>query len=306
MTLQAAADELYGLPPEQFTAARDDFAARLRKAGERELSAAVRELRRPSVSAWLVNLLVRRRADRLDQLLEVGEGLRSAMASGAGDELRRLGDDRRTTIASLTRDAEAISGRRAGAAVLDEVRATLEAATADPTAATAVRSGRLVRALSYAGFGELPDLNGAVGLAPRPAPARRSSKEGVATPVEDAAVRGTKSGSRPTRPAKEAIRGAEAAAYEAAGKADDAQRSYESRLAEHAQSVDAVADAEGALEELRRQIDAATAALQTARQAERPAAAAAEAARRSARQAHAAAAAARSRLSEARDQSGER
>jgi len=289
MTLQAAADELYGLAPEQFTAARDDFAKRLRSAGERDLANAVRELRRPSVSAWLVNLLVRRRTDRLEELLDVGEGLRSAMASGAGDELRRLGDDRRTSIATLTVDAEAISGRRVGAAVLDEVRATLEAATADPTAATAVCSGRLVRALSYAGFGELPDLAGAVGLA-GPAPSARLERR---VEVPPAAV-------RTPRVAKATIEKTEQAAYDAAGRADDTQRSYEQRLADHAQAVQAVEDARTSLEALRQQLTAATAALEARRDAERSAGAAADAARNGAREAHAAAAAARLRLSKAR------
>ena len=289
MALQAAADELYGLPPEQFTAARDDFAKRLRQAGERDLASAVRDLRRPSMSAWLVNVLVRHRAEPLDELLEIGELLRSAMASGAGLDVRRLTEDRRGAVAALASVAEVLAGRSIAAGVLDEVRATLEAATADPTAATAVCSGRLVRALSYAGFGELPDLAGAVGLA-GPAPSARLERKAEVPP---AAV-------RTPRVAKATIEKTEQAAYDAAGRADDAQRSYEQRLADHAQAVQAVEDARTSLEALRQQLTAATAALGATRDAERSAVAATEAARRAASQAHAAAAAARQRLSKAR------
>lgn len=291
MALQAAADELYGLPPEQFTAARDDFTRRLRQAGERDLASAVHDLRRPSTSAWLVNVLVRHRAEPLDELLEIGELLRSAMASGAGLEVRRLTADRRGAVAALAGEAEVLAGRPIPAGVLDEVRATLEAATADPTAATAVCSGRLVRALSYAGFGELPDLAGAVGLAGRPASSARRERKAEVPP---ATVRTT------PRDTKASIEETEQAAYDAGGRADDAQRSYEQHLADQAQAVQAVADARTSLEALRQQMTAATAALAASRNAERSAVAATEAARHAARQAHAAAAAARRRLSKAR------
>lgn len=284
MTLQAAADELYGLPPEQFTAARDDFAARLRKAGERELAVAVRELRRPSVPAWLVNLLVRHRAAGLDRLLETGDQLRSAMASGAGDDVRRLSNDRRSAVGALVTGIEELADRPVTPAVLDDVVATLEAATADHTAATAVRSGRLVRALHYAGFGELPDLSGAVGLAPAaPSKPRRATPSPAATKAS-AAER----------------RSAERAAQEAAGAADDAQRAYELRAAQQAQARAGVESAEGAVSEAAARLENAQAELATARHREKAAESEAAAAHRSARAAHAAAEVARRHLADVR------
>ncbi len=274
MALQAAADELYGLPPEQFTAARDDFANRLRQAGERELATAVRDLRRPSVSAWLVNLLVRRRGPDLDDLVDIGDRIRSAMTSGAGDAVRTLTEERRSAIESLVAAVEAMAGRPVTPAVAEEVRLTLEAATADLTAATAVRSGRLVRPLRYAGFGELPDLAGAVGLAPaRAAPAPRPA------------------GRRPKDPAGRATARDEAAraAHHAAGAADDAQRAYEQRLTEQ---VDAEARVVAATEAAQ----AAADQLAAAHEAEKSATEATTTAREAARAAHAAADAARRRL----------
>jgi hypothetical protein len=283
MALQAAADELYGLPPEQFAAARDGFANRLRQAGERELATAVRNLRRPSVSAWLVNVLVRRRGTDLDDLVDIGDHLRSAMARGAGDAVRSLTEDRRTAIARLVADVEAMAGRPVTPGVSEEVRLTLEAATADPTAATAVRSGRLVRPLRYAGFGELPDLAGAVGLSPaRPAPAAHRAGQ---RPKDSAAARAA------------ARQEAERAAHEAAGAADDAQRAYEQRVAEHA-------DAEATASTASETADAAAKQLAAARQAEKSAAAATTQARKAARAAHAAADAARRRLAGLRTEPG--
>jgi len=283
MALQAAADELYGLPPDQFTAARDDFVGRLRKAGERELAAAVRDLRRPSVSAWLVNLLVRRRGPDLDELVDIGDRLRRAMANRAGADVRRLTEDRRAAIASLVADGEAMAGRPVAPDVSEEVRLTLEAATADLTAATAVRSGRLVRPLRYAGFGELPDLAGAVGLVPaRPAPAANRAGQ---RPKDSAAARAA------------AREEAERAAHEAAGAADDAQRAYEQRVAEHA-------DAEATAATASETADTAAKQLAAARKAEKSAAAATTQAREAARAAHAAADAARRRLAGLRTEPG--
>ena len=53
-------DRLYGLPLEEFTRARDDFARELRKAGEPEMAAEVKALAKPSLSTWTVNQLARR------------------------------------------------------------------------------------------------------------------------------------------------------------------------------------------------------------------------------------------------------
>ncbi len=289
MALQAAADELYGLPPEQFTAARDDFANRLRQAGERELATAVRDLRRPSVSAWLVNLLVRRRGPDLDDLVDIGDRIRSAMTSGAGDAVRTLTEERRSAIESLVAAVEAMAGRPVTPAVAEEVRLTLEAATADLTAATAVRSGRLVRPLRYAGFGELPDLAGAVGLAPaRAAPAPRPAGRRPKDPAGRATARDEAARDEAAR--DEAARDEAArAAHHAAGAADDAQRAYEQRLTEQ---VDAEARVVAATEAAQ----AAADQLAAAHEAEKSATEATTTAREAARAAHAAADAARRRL----------
>jgi hypothetical protein len=57
--LESTLDELYALRPQEFTAARDARAAEARRAGDRELADRIRALRRPTLSAWAGNLLVR-------------------------------------------------------------------------------------------------------------------------------------------------------------------------------------------------------------------------------------------------------
>ncbi|MCW2667516.1 MAG: hypothetical protein JWN57_2478, partial [Frankiales bacterium] len=64
-------EDLYALPPEEFTAARDAAARQARADGDRAGAAALKALRKPTAPAHLVNLLVRAEPDLVDQLLEL-------------------------------------------------------------------------------------------------------------------------------------------------------------------------------------------------------------------------------------------
>ena len=165
------ADELYALTPVQFTAARDERARQVRAAGQRDEAAAIKKLPRPTASAWLVNQLGRAAPDRMARLYELGTELEEAQRTLAGDRLRELSVQRRQVINDLLPAASDLAGQAgqpASAAVLGEVRATLEAALADAGARAAVRSGRLTKSLAYAGLGEV-DLTAAMAV---PAAAR--------------------------------------------------------------------------------------------------------------------------------------
>jgi len=153
----ATADHLYGLLPEAFTAARDERVRTLRREGSLARAVAVKDLRRPSVAAWLVNALVRHRAEEVDQLLLVGRSLREAHDTLDPDQLRELDRQRQAVLSAMCRQARDLAGelgRPVSDPVLAEVEETLRAALADPGAASAVRSGRLTAALKYAGLGD--------------------------------------------------------------------------------------------------------------------------------------------------------
>ncbi len=188
MDLDAVADELFGLPPADFVAARDERAATARRAGERELAAAIKELRRPRVGAWLANLLVRERPDEVSELLAVGTELRQAQAHLAHEDLRRLSKERRRVVASLAADALELArdrGQSVSDAAARELEATLEAAMLDAGAAGQLEAGRLTVALGYAGLG----WAGADGPLPAEAAVATggaTAEAGVAT--EDAAL----------------------------------------------------------------------------------------------------------------------
>jgi hypothetical protein len=153
--LLSVADELYGLTPGDFTPARD---AKARELKGSDLAATVRKLKKPSVAAWVVNQLVRHETEQVDQVLAMGEALRSAQAGLKGEELRALTRQRRQLTAAVTTRARSVAaelGVKVTQAVADQVEATLTAAMVDEECARAVRSGLLVAALASTGVDEV-------------------------------------------------------------------------------------------------------------------------------------------------------
>ncbi|HEY8472811.1 MAG TPA: hypothetical protein VIL37_09280 [Natronosporangium sp.] len=178
-TTAEIADRLYALPPRDFVAERDAAVAKAREAGDSVTAAAVAKLRRPTVAAWLVNLLALRRPELVAELAELASALRAAQENLDGEQLRELTAQRRATVSALVAMArslalEADPEASDGKLPLAEVERTLNAALADREVAESVKSGRLIRAVGYEGFGELPRarlrvVEGGTGEAPAPA-----------------------------------------------------------------------------------------------------------------------------------------
>jgi hypothetical protein len=152
--LEAAATELYGLPPGEFTARRTKLAGQARAEGDAEAAKAIAALRRPTVSAWLVNQLVRGAGEAdVDALEQLGIDLREAQAQLDGARMKQLTQQRQRVVAALVKRAGALQS--VSSAVERELEETFGAAVADEQAASAVFSGQLTRALVYSGFGEV-------------------------------------------------------------------------------------------------------------------------------------------------------
>ena len=139
------ADELYGLPDDEFTAARDALAKRLRGEKRREDADSVKGLRKPSVAAGAINRAVREHG--ADDLLAAGEALRSAheaLLEGSGDAatVREATERERAVVREFARLA---LGDGASAATEEKVRSTLHAATVDEDVRALLEAGRLER-----------------------------------------------------------------------------------------------------------------------------------------------------------------
>lgn len=256
--LLAEADALYALAPDRFTPARDERVAALRGDAP-DLAAAVRSLRKPVLAAWVVDLLVRREAAQVEQVVEVGEALRRAAEGMDAVELRALTAQRRRLTAALTTRARALAreeGHRTTEAVAEQVEATLTAAMLDPGAAAAVRSGLLVQPLRATGV-DAVDAAGAVAV---PAALGFAATPREAAPVprpELRVVPDPEAGEKARRSAEEALaeaRGAETAARHGHEEATAAVQRLEARSLQLGAEVDELrrrlAEAEERLEQL--------------------------------------------------------
>jgi hypothetical protein len=174
--LLSIAEELYALTPGEFTGTRNEWAKQAKADGDKELAARVTELRKPSMAAWVVNMLVRHQADEMAQVLDVGASLRQAQENLDGDALRELTRQRRQLTTAVTHEGRVLAGdlgQKVTQAVADQVESTLHAAMVDEQAAAALRSGMLVSALTATGVGSLDVVEAvavpsAIGLAARP------------------------------------------------------------------------------------------------------------------------------------------
>ena len=226
MDLDAVATELYGLAPADFTNARDARASEAKRGGDRELARAIGKFKRPIVSAWLANVLVRERGDQVQSMLDLGAALGQAQAQLAKDELRKLQRERRRAIAALLDNAAGLARERGegiSSAVARDLKATLEAASLDPEAATALKAGLLTTGLRYAGLGwsgttDDPSLSVDT-LGPTTTVSRREKSDPVLPPVDQALRLAT----------AEALREAEAHLAEARREADDGTRHVEEK-----------------------------------------------------------------------------
>lgn len=156
------ASELYAQTLDAFTAARNERAKSL---DDKELARDVRALRKPSASAWVLNMMTVHRGDQLREALTLGAAMREAQEQLDRSELKKLGAQRQHLISALVKDGAALAGELGhppSPATALEVEQTLKAAMADAGAAAAVSTGRLVRALEASGW-EAVDLSGAVG-----------------------------------------------------------------------------------------------------------------------------------------------
>jgi hypothetical protein len=156
VSFESVSAELYGLTPNDFTSARNTRVSDARKSGDAALADSLKKLHKPTVGAWLTNMLVRERSDELERLITLGTELRKRGNRADGELIRTVSKRKQTAIATLLSEARTIArdrGQPVSEAAARELESTLDAAFADPDAAESVRAGRLSAALHYSGLG---------------------------------------------------------------------------------------------------------------------------------------------------------
>jgi hypothetical protein len=270
------ADELYGLPDAEFTAARDALAKRLRGERRRDEADEVKALRRPSVAAGAINRAVREHG--ADDLLAAGEALRDAhdaLLSGDGDaaSVREATAAEREAVRDFARLA---LGEDATASTEQKVRATLHAASVDDEVRERFAAGRLERD-AEAGADPMALLAG-------------GSSTTKPTPSAAAKPRGGKPGgsgsTRPKRSATTKPGGSDSKSGPSAAERRRAQAADRAREAAD-RALTAQAEAETASERARATLEEAEGAAQKARAVVEDLEAHERAARRAAKEAEA-------------------
>jgi predicted ribosome quality control (RQC) complex YloA/Tae2 family protein len=240
-------DELFALPLDEFTAARNALAKQLKQDGDAAAAEQVQALPKPSVAAWTVNQLARREPDGVRSLLNVAARLRSAQERSlqgerTADELRAAQAEEREVIRALTRSAESVlrdAGRPASGTTLERVASLLRAAAVNEPGRSALREGRLGSEIAVSGFDAFSDIK---------LPAKRGRS--AARAGDDLAER-----RRQKREAEQRRKRLEKQVRELTARAEAAER-------DAARARKQAEDAEAAAERLRREADAAAAELE--------------------------------------------
>lgn len=273
-TPRQVAEDLYAVPLGDFVRRRNELAKQARSAN-REAADAIAALPKPSTAAWAVNILARRYADELGELLDLGRQLRAAQEDLAGDVLRQLTAQSGAAVRRLTKQARAAAaelGTPLSDSVVRQFEQTLRAAMADADAAEAVRAGVPAKPLAPSGFGDV-DTEAAIAVASADDEVDRRSSRGrqAAKPASE------RKHEQARRSAESALNELERAEHDVAGREEE----VEAVATEHAvvrdvaeQLRDELANAEqreaelgSRLRDARRQRDAAAGRMRSARRA---------------------------------------
>src|ERR1051326_1973726 len=116
--VDAVADVLYALSPDEFSPTRDEYIRQAREQRNQPLARELGKLRKPTQSAWLINQLWREQREVIEQLFELASELNRAQAEAAGPALRELTQQRRHLENALLQQAIGLA-RQKGVHVSD-------------------------------------------------------------------------------------------------------------------------------------------------------------------------------------------
>ena len=172
--LERSIDALYQTPLDQFTAKRNELAASLKKAGDRDNADRVKALTKPGVAAWAVNQAWWRDQDAVRALLDAGADLRRAhlaFANGKATDIRAAVEARQQAVdAVIDRALDALGGPGKVAADLRHRIAVTVEALASSGWPDGLSQGRLTADLQASGFEALSALAGIPSSSPPPPP----------------------------------------------------------------------------------------------------------------------------------------
>ncbi|MFE2985135.1 hypothetical protein [Streptomyces sp. NPDC059262] len=225
MDADDVAEDLYRLPPVQFTAARNAQVVEAKRAGDAAAARRIAAFHKPTLAAWVSNLLARQK-EEAGQLLELAEALREAHRTLDPEQFRTLSHQQHAVIAGLARQAGGLArqaGQPVSPSVLHEVEQTLRAVLADPEVAEQWATGRLTKVPAVST--DFP------GTSPLAQVSKKDAEPEEPTPANEKAPDAAEEKRRARL--KDAMKAATEAAAEASRRDDDVRRAEE----EHEQAT---------------------------------------------------------------------
>jgi hypothetical protein len=162
--LEDDVDALFKLPLVEFTAARNDLAARLKREGRADDSNLVKKLAKPPISAWAVNQLHWNHREAFERLLSTSERFRQSQTSHTAArmaDLRGSLDARREALSQLSDIATELlrdAGHNPTPDTIHRITTTLEALSAHATLPDGPTPGRLTEDVDPPSFASLASL----------------------------------------------------------------------------------------------------------------------------------------------------
>lgn len=252
----AAIDQLYQLPLDEFTAARNALA---KESGD----ASIKKLEKPNLAAWAVNQLYWHDRPLYDEVVKTSTQVRTAykqMLAGKSADVRAAdafhAEAMRRAKDAIRRILESL-GNTASDAVMTPVTETLDALpTTDPP-------GRLIKPLRRTGFEALEGVT----IAAKPASAKPAQRKPVAAADagRDTRQRQRDAEAKERAMASERLRFAEAAERDAEASLDRARRALDRAARTRERIEHELAEATAAEHSAQRDVSAGQAAYDKAK-----------------------------------------
>lgn len=211
MPVNKAADHLYGLPREEFIAARKEAVKELREKGNVEAAEEVAALPKPTVAAWALNQVQRRDGKAMEELIAAAHRLRAAQrALLEGDDRAGLDEAQREErrLTEQVVDAARSELDSPSEATITRVRDTLSGLGLDDSLEADLGRGRLAKDReAVGGFGFDPAVV--------PAPSKRSRQAAKKAGDQKADKRRKEKAAKALAAAEDALREKEAELREA-------------------------------------------------------------------------------------------
>ena len=225
---------------------RKELAAKARERGRKDLAIRIAATKRPSPVVWLANAVAREFPEDITAVLDAGEAVRNAYASGDVAAIRDATQRRQQAVSAALRRARTILERTGGSSANERRLAkTLLGASIDPPQAALLAKGRLEYEI------EPPALEGVFAEAPRiekmaAEKAARTEKHDRDAAKAEASSRKAHEAALRTqrREAEHAAERADRAEAAAAEKRAEAERAREAAVAAEAEARQARAVAE--------------------------------------------------------------